>query len=268
MKTSLIVTTYNRPEALGRILEALEKQTRLPDELIIADDGSGPETSEKIAIFASDPPCRMHHVWQEDCGFRAARIRNKAIRKATGEYIILLDGDCVPHRRFVEDHLFLAEDGFFIQGKRVLVSKRLSPDFSHEDANSMLKLLRFLLSGDISNVHHLVRLPIFPASSSTRLSGIKSCNMGFFKRDIVAVNGFNQDFEGWGREDSELAVRLYRYGLRRKEHLFVAICFHLWHEEHDRTQLITNDQFLIKAIESKEHFCFNGLVQKQGNQFQ
>jgi glycosyltransferase involved in cell wall biosynthesis len=268
MKTSLIVTTYNRPDALGRILEALENQTRLPDELIIADDGSGPETSEKIATFSSDPPYMISHVWQEDRGFRAARIRNKAIRKATGEYIILLDGDCVPHRSFVEDHLILAEDGFFIQGKRVLVSKRLSPDFSYKDANSMLKLFRFLLSGDISNVHHLVRLPIFPAFSSKRLSGIKSCNMGFFKKDIVAVNGFNQDFEGWGREDSELAVRLYHYGLQRKEHLFLAICFHLWHEEHDRTQLITNDQLLNKTMQSKEHFCSNGLVQKRENQSQ
>lgn len=265
MKTSLIVTTYNRPDALARILVALENQTRLPDELIIADDGSGPETFEKIAAFLSNPPYEMYHVWQEDRGFRAARIRNKAIRKATGEYIIFLDGDCIPHPRFVEDHLLLAKNGFFIQGKRVLVSRRLSSDFSYKDILSILKLFRFLLSGDISNAHHLVRLPGFPAFSSRRLSGIKSCNMGLFKKDIVAVNGFNQDFEGWGREDSELAVRLYHYGLKRKEHPFLAICFHLWHEEHDRKQLITNDQLLMKAIQSKEHFCPNGLVQKHRN---
>ena len=266
MKTSLIITTYNRPEALAKILEALENQTRLPEELIIADDGSGPETSEKIALFSSDPPYKMIHVWQEDCGFRAARIRNEAIRKATGEYIILLDGDCVPHRSFVEDHLSLAEDGFFIQGKRILVSKRLSSSFSYKDTRSMSKLFRFVLSGDISHMHHLLRIPAFPAFSSKKLSGIKSCNMGFFKKDIVAVNGFNQDFEGWGREDSELAVRLYHYGLKRKEHLFLAICFHLWHEEHDRTQLISNDQILNKTIQSKEFFCSNGLVQKHQNQ--
>jgi len=262
MKTSVIVTTYNRPDALKRTIESLEDQTRPPYEVFIADDGSGPQTGELVKRFLSQSRFMLYHVWQEDQGFRAGWIRNKAIKKATGEYIILLDGDCVPTRHFIEDHVALATPGFFVQGKRVLINKRLAPCFSHKDARSIKRLVRYFLSGDISNAHHLIRLPGFPASVSTRLSGIKSCNMGFYKKDIVSVNGFNQDFVGWGREDSELAVRFFKYGLKRKEHRFMAICFHLWHKEYNRAHLGRNDQLLNRAIASNEYFCSNGLVQK------
>jgi len=261
MKTSLIITTYNKPDALGKVLEGVGEQSRMPDEILVADDGSGPDTLKKIHEFSKVFPCRFDHIWQEDQGFRAARIRNRAIARATGEYIILLDGDCIPPRRFIEDHLVLAEENFFFQGKRILVGKRLSPDFACTDTNSILRLLKALICRDISNTHHLIRLPIFPVLRSKNLSGIKSCNMGFFSKDIAAVNGFNQDFVGWGREDSELAVRLYRYGLRRKGHPFMAICFHLWHEGYDRATLEINDQLLSNTMESDEYFCPNGLVQ-------
>lgn len=245
---------------LRRVLEALGHQSRLADEVIVADDGSGLETATMIERFAYDSPYTLYHVWQNDRGFRAAKIRNKAIRKSNGEYIILIDGDCIPGRYFIEDHFSLAERGFFFQGKRVLISRRLSPTFTHEEANSTIKLLKFIFLRDISNAHHLMRFPFFPAFSSTSLSGIRSCNMGFFREDIVAINGFNEDFVSWGREDSELAVRFYRYGLKRKEHLFIAICFHLWHEANDRKYLEINDELLRKAIESNEYFCSNGLV--------
>jgi len=266
MNLSVIVTTYNRPDALGKVLDALRDQSRPPDEVIVADDGSGPDTEVEISGRISGSPFLLHHVWQEDMGFRAAHIRNMAIRKASGDYIVLLDGDCIPSRRFLEDHLALAGAGFFIQGKRVLVSRRLSPGFFYGDANSLPRLFRYLLSGDISNSHHLIRMPMFPASLSRRMKGIKSCNMGLFRKDLIAVNGFNQDFVGWGREDSELAVRLYRYGLKRKEHPFMCACFHLWHVENDREKLETNDELLRETIESNEYFCSNGIVQKQGNQ--
>ncbi len=261
MEISLIISTYNKPEELGKVMNGLREQSCMPKEVFVADDGSGPETRRKIEAFSKLLPCRLDHVWQEDRGFRAARIRNKAITKTTGEYLILLDGDCIPHRHFVRDHLALATEGFFFQGKRILISKKRSPLFSCSDANSVLRLLKAFLYRDISNAHHLIRLPFFPALKSGSLDGIKSCNMGVFRKDMVAVNGFNQDFEGWGREDSELAVRLYRFGLSRKGHPFMAICFHLWHEGYDRTALQLNDQLLTKTVESNEYFCPNGLVQ-------
>ena len=117
MKTSLIITTYNKPEALGKVLEGIGEQSHMPDEILVADDGSGPDTLKKIHEFSKVFRCRFDHIWQEDQGFRAARIRNRAIAKATGEYIILLDGDCIPPRRFIEDHLVLAEESFFSREK-------------------------------------------------------------------------------------------------------------------------------------------------------
>lgn len=260
MNISLVITTFNRPDALIKVLNSLEGQIKLPYEVIVADDGSGPETTECIAQFSSRSPCTLHHVWQSDKGFRLARIRNKAIRKATGDYIIFLDGDCIIPRHFIKDHIFLAKEGFFIQGKRVLVGKRAAATFDHNDVNSFLKLVKFMIRGDLSNTHHLIRLPFYPATSSKSLGGTRGCNMGIFKKDLQAVNGFNEDFMGWGREDSEFAVRLYHFGIKRKQHPFMAICFHLWHKEPSKASLSVNEILLEKAISSNDYFCPNGLV--------
>lgn len=263
MNASIIITTYNRPDALAKVLDGLRHQTRPADEIIIADDGSGPETLETVCGFARDFPRPIYHVRHEDRGFRAAEIRNKAIQKSAGDYIVLLDGDCIPTKYFLADHLALAEKGFFFQGKRVLINKRLATTFTHEDTASALKRLKCVFSRNISNRHHLIRMPFFPAFSAIGSSGIRSCNMGFFRKDIVAVNGFNQDFLGWGREDSELAARFRRYGLKRREHPFMAVCYHLWHEENNRNHLGVNDELLKRTINSNEYICSNGLVQKR-----
>ena len=115
------------------------------------------------------------------------------------------------------------------------------------------------VKGELSNRHHIFRFSKWPSKNTKKLSGAKSCNMGFFKEDLVAVNGFNQDFEGWGREDSELVVRLFKYGLLRKENRFRAICYHLWHPENDRQYLERNDQMLKKIMDSDGFVCKNGL---------
>ncbi|MCG8684979.1 MAG: galactosyltransferase-related protein, partial [Desulfobacterales bacterium] len=145
-------------------------------------------------------------------------------------------------------------------GKRVLVEKKLERDFNFSHTQSILKLAFNTVKGNISNAHHLIRIPFFPALTTTRMSGIRSCNMGFFRKDLSAVNGFNQAFQGWGREDSELAARLYNYGLKRREHPFMAMCFHLWHQDNDRTNLEKNDQLLEDVQRSGNYRCSNGLV--------
>jgi len=260
MKLSVIMTTYNRPAALQRVLEGLRGQSRLPDEIVIADDGSGSETATVVAKAIQAGPFPVHHVWHTDRGFRAAAIRNKAIAKSTGDYIVSLDGDCIPERHFIKDHTRLAGRGFFYQGRRMLVSRGLSAAFDFSRANTFWKKLKLLFSGQIGNGHHMARLPWLPPIVSTSLDGVMSCNMGFFKADLLAVNGFNEDFEGWGREDSELAVRLFSYGLRRKSHPFMAICFHLWHAENDRSKLPDNDDLLANVRASGIYYCHNGIV--------
>ncbi len=262
MNISLIITTYNRPDALEKVLDGLKLQTRMPAEIIIADDGSGRETEQAVEDGRQDMPVPMEHVWQDDQGFRAAGIRNKAIVKASGDYIILLDGDCIPGKHFIADHLKLAKPGYFYQGKRILVNKKASNRFTCRDANALSRLVALSLKRQIANRHHMIRIPFFPVLSSSKMSGIKSCNMGIFRKDLFAVNGFNENFKGWGREDSELVARLYKFGLKRKDHPFMAACFHLWHRENSRERLSYNDELLERGMTSGDFFTLNGLVKK------
>lgn len=263
MKISVIVTTYNRPDALERVLDGLLHQIRLPDEIIIADDGSGDSTKAMLQPYLHHAKIRIRHVWQEDIGFRAARIRNRAIAKSYGDYLLLLDGDCIPEKHFVMDHLDLAQKGCFFQGKRVIVNQSVERGFDYEACNSKTRLMIHALKKEISNRHHIFRIRFFPSYTTNKLSGVRSCNMGLFRDDIWAVNGFNHDFEGWGREDSELVVRLFKYGLKRKENPFRAICFHLWHPENKRNTLTQNDGILEKAIQSDAYICKSGLVSRR-----
>jgi len=261
LKISLIITTHNNPVALKKVIESILSQTRLPDEVFIADDGSDRDTFQVAEKFFEITPFPIVHVWQEHKGFRAAKIRNEAIKKSSGEYIILLDGDCIVNQYFISDHLLLAGKGYFTQGKRVLVGKGVEAIFNHEHANSAMTLIKMALTGKISNVHHLIRLPTIFVFKNKRLKGIKSCNMGFFKKDIITVNGFNEDFEGWGNEDSELACRFFKYGIVKKVPPFMAICFHLWHPT-NRVIPDRNKQLFLEAIASKGYFCKNGLVKR------
>lgn len=260
MNLSVIVTTYNRPRALVKVLMGLAHQTRAPDEVIVADDGSDKQTAAAIQQLGASLSYPLHHVWHADLGFRAAKIRNEAINQSTGEYIVLLDGDCIPNRHFVNDHLRLARRGCFFQGKRVLITQKATDRFDWRDTNASSALIKLMFGGGMANAHHLIRCTCLPALTSTGLSGTRSCNMGLFKSDLVAVNGFNEDFWGWGREDSELVARLYRYGLYRQVHAFMAICFHLWHAENTRERLSHNDDMLKKALRSNDYYTPKGLA--------
>lgn len=266
MKVSVIVTTYNRPDALKKVLEGLLAQTCLPHEIIVADDGSGPPTRAMLASYLTLKDLRIVHVWQEDEGFRAARVRNKAILASKGDYLLLLDGDCIPEKHFVSDHKILASPGFFFQGKRALVNEKAIDQFDHHSMASFPRLVWLGLSSGISNSHHILRIPFFPSHQVEKLSGIRSCNLGIFKKDVEAVNGFNHEFTGWGREDTEFVIRLFRYGLKRKENPFKALCYHLWHDENSRNKLDKNDQLLEKTNQSESYYCRIGLDSLTANE--
>ena len=126
MQVTLIITTFNWPQSLVLSLKSIEKQTMIPDEIIIADDGSNEKTQESLSKFQESSSLNIIHSWQKDMGFRAAASRNRAIAKSSGEYIILIDGDMLLHPYFVQDHLFNSEQGFYIQGSRVLINKKQS----------------------------------------------------------------------------------------------------------------------------------------------
>jgi glycosyltransferase involved in cell wall biosynthesis len=257
MKLTLIITTYNWPKALFLVLESVKNQTLVPDEIIIADDGSSSETKTSINEFISNNDLNLIHIWQKDIGFRVARSRNNALKNSTGDYIVLIDGDVVLHKNFIQDHLVNSEFGYFVQGSRVLINEVESKKILSGKNMSF----NFFSSG-IKNRKNSIRSKLLSTLFSNKknhIQGIKSCNLAFFREDCMNVNGFNNDFKGWGREDSEFVVRLINNGLKRKNLRFNAIQFHLWHNENNRQMLNKNNLLLEKAINDSLVRCDNGI---------
>ena len=257
-RVSIVITTYNRPDYLRKVIEGYMNQTILPHEIVIADDGSTHETGLTIKRLQQSSNIKIFHVWHEHNGFRAATIRNKAIASSSGDYIIVSDDDSIPCRTLVEDHITHAEKGYFIQGHRVLLGKHISKEFTFWDI-SFKKLFLLYIKGEAKNILNAIQLPFPLIRISQSLKGIRSCNMSFFKNDFINVNGFNEDFIGWGKEDSELVVRFYKYGLKRKDIKFRANSYHLYHTHYDRSNLPKNVLLLRQSIGQKEYYCKNGV---------
>lgn len=264
MRVSLIITTYNWKEALALVLASALNQTRLPDEVIVADDGSSDGTGEQVREVARQAPVPVLHSWQEDQGFRAAMSRNRAIALASGQYVVLVDGDIVMERHFVEDHIAAAQQGFFVQGGRVLLNERQT--LSALSAGRIDWPVWEPGLGNRKNCFRSKMLCRIASCASNDLAGIKTCNFAFFRDDALAVNGFDEDFVGWGREDSDFAARLLNAGVRRRTLRFAAVAFHLHHLIQSRAGLETNDARLAETIRSGKVRCRNGIDQYLGNE--
>ena len=257
MRASIIITTYNRPDALLLVLQSIEGQTKLPKEVVIADDGSDTITQELITDFQKSSNLNIIHSWQKDKGFRVAKSRNKAIVKSSGDYIILVDGDVILHRKFIQDHINNAQANYFVQGSRVL----LTEDETNKILDSKRIIFSFFSTGlkNRKNAIHSNLMSKFFSTKKNYIHGIKTCNIGFYKQDCININGFNNDFEGWGREDSEFIVRLLNSGINRKNVHFNAIQFHLWHKDNSRESLERNNLILKEAINNRIKWCDNGI---------
>ena len=257
MLVSVIITTYNRPDALLLVLQSIESQTKLPEEVIIADDGSDDNTEKLITDYQESSSLSIIHSWQEDKGFRLAKSRNKAIAISNFEYIVLVDGDVILHPKFIQDHLDKAEPGYFVQGARVL----LTQNRTRQALNNSTGNFSFLSRGirNRKNAIHSTYFSKLLSKKKNHIQGIKTCNMSFYKEDCLNINGFNNDFEGWGREDSEFAVRLLNSGINRKNVRFNIIQFHLWHKETARDSIGKNDATLHSSIDNHVNWCDNGI---------
>ena len=257
MRISLIITTYNRPDALLLVLKSVEIQSVSPSEVIIADDGSDDRTMELINNYSVQSNLTIIHSFQKDKGFRASKSRNKAIARSNGDYIILIDGDMILHPEFIKDHAINSELGFFVQGNRVLLShSKTSKIIENQKIN--LSFIDFGLKNRKNSIHSNLLSRYFSVKRN-HLKGIKTCNLAFFKKDCIAINGFNNDFEGWGREDSEFVVRLMNSGINRKNIYFNAIQYHLWHNENSRESLEKNTLMLEEAISNRSSWCEDGI---------
>ena len=252
MLISLIVTTYNRPDALEAVALGCFTQSDKDFEIIIADDGSTDATRECVAGLKSRSPVPLQHVWQPDAGFRLAMARNRAIAAAAGQYIVILDGDCVPQTNFIAQHRKLAQPGFMVTGSRILLgeqfTRRVLAEHLPLQSLTLVDKLRLRAAGDVNKLLQLlVTLPDV-GREQRRFSWrrIKGCNMAMWRSDLERVNGFDQSFEGWGHEDSDIVVRLFNAGVMRKDGAFATEVFHLWHKEAQRDQASSNRKVVLE----------------------
>jgi glycosyltransferase involved in cell wall biosynthesis len=249
---SVIITTYNRPDALTAVVEACFAQDDRQFEIIIADDGSGDNTQQAIAALQARAPLPLRHVWQEDQGFRAARARNLGTLNAKGDYIIFLDGDCVPQRNFISQHRKLAQRGYLVQGSRILLDQAATERVlgQHIDLQTLGagEKLAWRRSGALNKVVPLLlTLPdIGRTSKRFTWRRIKSCNLAVWRSDLDLVNGFDESFLGWGHEDSDLVLRLYNAGVQRKDGAYATEVLHLWHRENARDQETSNRKVVLQ----------------------
>jgi len=267
MKVAVIVTTYNRPDALAAVLEGYLAQDLTDFELVVADDGSTADTKRVIEEYARRAAFVLQHVWQEDRGFRAAAIRNRALAATRGDYVVFSDGDCVPPPAFVSRHRTLAESGYFLSGNRVLLSERFTsnalrrrlPIHTWGTARWALAWLK----RDINRLLPLLHLPEggFRKSAPKQWEGVKTCNLSAWRADLLRVNGLDESYSGWGLEDSDLVIRLLHAGVKHKSVRFAAPVFHLWHPEQDRSRLAENRRRLDEILASQRVEALIGVNQ-------
>lgn len=258
MLISVIVTTYNRPDALRAVLAGLCAQVDRGFEVLVADDGSRDDTRQLVESLADGAPISVRHLWQEDRGFRAGAARNRAAAVATGDYLLFLDGDCIARPDWIAQHRRLAEPGWMVAGNRILLSERFSQHVLegaqpvHGWSLGQWRLAQ--LAGHVNRTLPLRSLALGPLRKlgARRWQRVRTCNLGVWAADFRAVNGFDEQFEGWGFEDSDLAVRLLNHGVRRKEGAFATGVLHLWHREHDRRFEARNRALLQQRIASRD----------------
>lgn len=259
MRLSLLVTTFERPDALARVLETVAWQTVQPGEVLIADDGSGDATRQVIEQFTRRAPCPVIHSWQPHEGFRVCRSRNLALARASGEYIVQVDGDMLLHPDFIADHRRAARPRSFVQGTRIL----LDPLATRDALDRGPRVLGFFDAGmpGLRRAYSL-RAPrlsrLFTRAANTFVA-VKGCNQGYWHADALHVNGYDEAMTGWGSEDKEFAARLEHAGVQRRTLLFGAIAWHLHHPPASREHHGINDATLARTRQQRAIRCADGI---------
>lgn len=265
MLISVIVTTYNRPLALARVLEGLLVQDDTEFEVIVADDGSRQSTRDIVQDLACRAPFPMHHVWQPDLGFRLGRCRNLAVKNTKGEYLIFLDGDCIPRPNFVSQHRLIAEKDFIVAGQRFLLNEALTKRIEEGKDDiltwGMWDFIQARLKGEINRLDALLTLPPrarYRYKKLKKWEKTRGCNIGVYKEDFLLINGFDASFQRWGFEDSDFTARLLNAGKSVKLGTYATGVFHLWHPRGHTAQEGPNWDRLQYVLSNKETQPVNG----------
>ncbi|EJS8887113.1 glycosyltransferase [Campylobacter jejuni] len=253
---ALIITTYNQKERLKLVLDSVKNLAFLPNEVLIADDGSKEDTARLIEEYQKDFPCSLKHIWQEDEGFRLSEIRNKAIKTSNSEYIIVIDGDMILEKNFINDHLNFAQKKVFLQGSRVILNEKESKELlSKNDFSLAFDKKGFKNQRNIflaKCIYKFSKLSKKFFKKSQLIKGIRGCNMSFYKSDFEAIEGFNEKFIGWGREDSEFVARFLFNDGAFKRLKFNALAYHIYHEENSKNMLEINHQIYLETIKNEK----------------
>jgi glycosyltransferase involved in cell wall biosynthesis len=263
VSVALIIATYNWPQALQQTLRSVANQTILPNEVFIADDGSDERTATLIQQFKTNhPKLNIIHVWHEDKGFRLAAIRNKSISMAESKYIIQIDGDIILDQHFIADHLRIKTAGYFVTGSRLLLGQKITKVLLESEKVNFTALRwqgkNFLNTLRIPSLMHLLQHVY--KTKGKHLYYVKGCNMAFWKSDLYLVNGYDESFSGWGREDTDICIRLIHAGVKKKFIKFGGVQYHLNHPLASRDQLEANDALIEQLKLNQISFCKQGLI--------
>ena len=255
---SVIVSTYNRPDALEACITSLLHQTDRNFEIVIADDGSTEETLQLINVCRAKSCVPIVHVYQPDCGFQLSRIRNKAVAQSKGNYLVFLDGDCMVRPNFIAKHKQLAASNYFVAGNRMLLSQSFTEEVLLKQQPIHLNKLSFFinlrLAKKINRLSPVLSLPLGCLRYLQPRNWRKAvgCNTAIWKDDFILANGYDELFEGWGFEDSDLVIRLIHAGIKRKEGRFAVPVLHLWHTHNDKSKQEQNYQRLLERLQQQD----------------
>ena len=256
MKPAMVVNTCRDPLRLGKVLDSLIGQSHLLSDLIVSEDGEDRETASVIEARAARLRCPLRHLSAPWSGQRVCEVRNRALRLVTAEYVILLDGDCVAHPRFVEDHTGLRRPGYFLQGTRAAVKERFVPGFTHRAPVRWFYFLSGRITGRKDAWRRKARLDF---DQDHRIAFC--CNQSYWTSDLRNANGFDNDIVGWGADDYDLAGRIGLAGIRPLCVRGRAILFHLDHPRGDATR--TRDNFSYADDQRTRGIvrCRNGILE-------
>jgi len=258
LNVTIIITTYNWPEALRLTLQSIVGQSMDTEQIVVADDGSGPETEQVIKGVLGSSDLRWCHVRHEDKKVRQSRIKNLAVKYSDRPYLIFIDHDTVLHPCFIADHLEMAEKGCFLQGKRVL----LPGHYTERVLTDKLFAPPSLGLPGLGNRKNTFRVPFIGKLFSTPRNfqtSLRGCNLSMFKSDFLMVDGFDETFDqSWGREDSDICYRLFHCGVRVKNLWFSALQYHLKHTVFTNWEKERLDSELLQNIKEKRVKALKG----------
>jgi glycosyltransferase involved in cell wall biosynthesis len=239
------------------IMIGLQKQSYTDFELIIAEDDNAEGTVDYLKELSARMPFPVRHISQRDQGFRKNEVLNKAVVAATGDFLVFLDGDVIPHRMLLKEYITLAGEGIVFAGRRVMISETLTQKIL---ATCNLRLLSFfyLLRYGSKYPEEGIYLPFYQRSKS---SGLLGCNWGILKKHLVAINGFDEDYISYGvGEDLDIEWRLVRNGIKLQSMRHRAIVYHLYHRSQcDAAAIEANYVIMRKKQALGSVYCVNGL---------